>query len=229
MSRHKPSLVVLASQVSAAVVHGVVKSLESGADAVDPFQILLVRMAITGVGCSTYMWLRRVPEFPLGDRDLRPMLLLRAAGGVLGAGGMYCQCCTVVFSMPMSCVRNVSLIIWAQCHRLDQLPHAVSSDRLEFSRADGGDDNIEADGPWKLHLHRSRECICGLGRGRHGGSAGRYFSNRSQTRTRPEGRSSCKVEGIGMWYGRYSGHNSELDCHIQPEVPAPPMSLQARG
>lgn len=99
LTRHKPSLIVLASQVSAAIVHGVVKSLEtttatpsSNANgAVDPFQILLVRMVITGVACSAYLWARRVPDFPLGHADVRHILLLRAFGGVLGAGGMYCK------------------------------------------------------------------------------------------------------------------------------------------
>lgn len=91
VARHKPSAVVLASQIAAAVVHGVVKALENGKDTVDPFQILLVRMLITGIGCSLYLWHRRVPEFPLGPRDVRPILIFRAIGGVLGAGGMYCK------------------------------------------------------------------------------------------------------------------------------------------
>lgn len=93
VARHKPSAVVLASQVSAAVVHGVVKTLETapGDETVNPFQILLVRMLITGTGCSLYLWYRNVPEFPLGPREVRPILTLRGIGGVLGAGGMYCK------------------------------------------------------------------------------------------------------------------------------------------
>lgn len=91
LARHKPSAVVLASQISAGLVHGVVKVLENGDDAVDPFQILLIRMVITGVGCSLFLYHQRVPEFPLGDREVRPLLLLRAVGGILGAGGMYCK------------------------------------------------------------------------------------------------------------------------------------------
>lgn len=91
LARHKPSAVVLASQISAALVHGVVKVLENGDDAVDPFQILLIRMVITGVGCSLFLYHQRVPEFPLGDREVRPLLLLRAVGGILGAVGMYCK------------------------------------------------------------------------------------------------------------------------------------------
>lgn len=108
LARHKPSAVVLASQISAALAHGAVKALESrdGDDAVDPFQILLIRTFITGVGCSLFLWHQRVPEFPLGERQVRPMLLLRAVGGILGAGGMYCMSLAmilgVVFLFAMS-------------------------------------------------------------------------------------------------------------------------------
>lgn len=102
LARHKPSLVVLASQISAAVVHGLVKTLENGGTAVDPFQILLIRMAITGVGCSLFLWTQKVPEFPLGEREVRTMLLLRAVGGILGAGGMYCR-----FMAPLYCLFRI--------------------------------------------------------------------------------------------------------------------------
>lgn len=91
LARHHASAVVLLSQISAAVVHGVVKMLENGNNDVDPFQILFVRMVITGVGCCLFLWHQKVPEFPLGEREVRPMLLLRAVGGILGAGGMYCK------------------------------------------------------------------------------------------------------------------------------------------
>lgn len=90
VARHRASMVVLVSQISAAFVHGVVKALESGEEPVGPFQILFVRMSITGVGCSLYLWVRKNQEFPLGQREARPLLLLRAVGGILGAGGMYC-------------------------------------------------------------------------------------------------------------------------------------------
>lgn len=91
VARHRASVVVLASQISAAILHGVVKALENGTDPIGPFQVLLVRMLITGIGCSLYLWLKRIPEFPLGQHDARPLLLLRAVGGILGAGGMYCK------------------------------------------------------------------------------------------------------------------------------------------
>lgn len=106
MARHKPSAVVLASQISAAVVHGVVKNLENGEDTVNPFQILLVRMLITGIGCSLYLWLKRVPEFPSGPRDVRSLLILRGVGGVLGAGGMYCMVFPVSFLADVQRARS---------------------------------------------------------------------------------------------------------------------------
>lgn len=95
-TRHRASAIVLASQISAAIVHSFVKTLEGGPDAVGPYQILLVRMLVTGLGCSLYLWRSAVPEFPLGPRDVRPLLLLRAVGGILGAGGMYCESVVVV-------------------------------------------------------------------------------------------------------------------------------------
>lgn len=103
LARHKPSAVVLASQVSAAVVHGVVKALETGGaqPTVDPFQILLVRMLITGTGSSLYLWYRRVPGFPLGPHELRPILIARGIGGVLGAGGMYCKKLHLLIHCPV--------------------------------------------------------------------------------------------------------------------------------
>lgn len=43
VARHKPSFLVLASQISAAFIHGIVKILETGERPVHPFQILQVR------------------------------------------------------------------------------------------------------------------------------------------------------------------------------------------
>ncbi|KUI74490.1 hypothetical protein VM1G_11985 [Cytospora mali] len=87
--RHRPSILVLASQISAAVIHSIVKVLETGTQPVHPFQILHVRLMITGVGCTLYLWYRGVPGFPLGPRDARTLLSLRALGGVCGAVGFY--------------------------------------------------------------------------------------------------------------------------------------------
>ncbi|ROV95300.1 hypothetical protein VSDG_06020 [Cytospora chrysosperma] len=89
VARHKPSILVIASQISAAGIHGIVKVLETGTHPVHPFQILQVRLLITGIGCTLYLWSRGVPDFLLGPRDARILLSLRAIGGVCGAIGFY--------------------------------------------------------------------------------------------------------------------------------------------
>ncbi|KAG6367309.1 hypothetical protein INS49_001496 [Diaporthe citri] len=81
VARHKPSFLVLASQVSAAFIHGIVKVLETGERPVHPFQILQVRLFITGISCTLYLWCSGFPDFFLGPKDVRPLLVIRAVGG----------------------------------------------------------------------------------------------------------------------------------------------------
>ncbi|WYZ46701.1 hypothetical protein EsH8_IX_000926 [Colletotrichum jinshuiense] len=87
--RHKPSLLVLASQFSAAALNGFAKLFETGSEPIHPFQVLFVRFFITGTGCTFYLWYSKAPSFPLGLPELRPLLALRAASGVFGAFGFY--------------------------------------------------------------------------------------------------------------------------------------------
>lgn len=91
VARHKPSLLILASQVSAAFIHGIVKILETGERPVHPFQILQVRLFITGISCVLYLWRSGFQDFLLGPKDVRPLLVVRAVGGVCGAIGFYCM------------------------------------------------------------------------------------------------------------------------------------------
>ncbi|TQN67912.1 putative membrane protein [Colletotrichum shisoi] len=87
--RHKPSLLVLISQLSAAALNGFAKFFETGDNPVHPFQVLFVRFLITGAGSTFYLWYTKAPNFPWGLPELRPLLALRAAAGVFGALGFY--------------------------------------------------------------------------------------------------------------------------------------------
>ncbi|KAJ0279149.1 hypothetical protein CBS470a_009395 [Colletotrichum nupharicola] len=87
--RHKPSLRVLASQISAAALNGLAKLLETGDEPIHPFQVLFVRFFITGIGATIVLWRTQAPSFPWGLPELRPLLALRAAAGVFGAFGFY--------------------------------------------------------------------------------------------------------------------------------------------
>lgn len=93
LSRHRAALLVLGSQLMAAVLHALARLLETrtgSQDHVHPFTILQVRLLITGLGCSAYLgWWAKTPDFPLGLPKLRPLLALRALGGLFGACGFY--------------------------------------------------------------------------------------------------------------------------------------------
>lgn len=91
VARHKPSVLTLASQVLAAAVHSAVKVLLNSGSSISPFQILFIRMSITGIGCSLYLWVAGVPDFPFGQREIRKLLGIRALSGICGACGMYCK------------------------------------------------------------------------------------------------------------------------------------------
>lgn len=54
-----------------------------------PFQVLFARMSITVVLASWYMYRQKIPDFPLGARSIRPLLLARGLGGFFGVFGMY--------------------------------------------------------------------------------------------------------------------------------------------
>jgi hypothetical protein len=48
-------------------------------------------MGITVVLASAYMWWAAVPDFPLGKREVRLLLVARGLGGFFGVFGMYCK------------------------------------------------------------------------------------------------------------------------------------------
>ncbi|KAH6694874.1 hypothetical protein BKA61DRAFT_498815 [Leptodontidium sp. MPI-SDFR-AT-0119] len=84
----KGSLLVFASQFVAVAVHSLAKLLE--ANAIDPQQILQVRMFIT-LGINSLLLKSRFPEeLPLGKRgNVGRLLVLRTMGGICGAVGFY--------------------------------------------------------------------------------------------------------------------------------------------
>ncbi|KIM95543.1 hypothetical protein OIDMADRAFT_59340 [Oidiodendron maius Zn] len=84
----KGSLLVLASQVIAVVVHSLAKFLETSDD-VNPQQILQVRTFVTLSINSLFLATWRPHELPLGGYEIRGLLTLRALGGILGSAGFY--------------------------------------------------------------------------------------------------------------------------------------------
>lgn len=54
-------------------------------------QIIFVRMLATALIGSFYMWREKVPDFPLGPRNVRGLLVLRGMAGSVGLFGLYCK------------------------------------------------------------------------------------------------------------------------------------------
>lgn len=90
-NRHKSAFFVLASQIFASILHTLAQVLETGSEPIHPSVILLVRLIVTGIFCTLHLWRTNAKDFPLGPQEVRPLLILRAVGGVSGATGFYCR------------------------------------------------------------------------------------------------------------------------------------------
>lgn len=150
LARHSPSIMVIASQILAAVIQGIVKFLETGTQPVHPFQILQIRLLVTGVGCTLYLWRKKTPDFPLGPRNMRPLLLLRALGGVCGATGFYCMKSPVIESILIG--RTLTVL---ELSSLNPTPHACSGNCSQFPRPIWCNGLGQVSGPWRNQYHRS--------------------------------------------------------------------------
>ncbi|KAI1462643.1 hypothetical protein F4805DRAFT_4234 [Annulohypoxylon moriforme] len=92
VERYRPSLFVLASQVAAATLNAAAKYAETRLEQVHPFQVLHVRMLITALGCTWYLWHTggsKKSDILFGTPDVRGLILLRALGGTCGASGFF--------------------------------------------------------------------------------------------------------------------------------------------
>ncbi|KAI1393270.1 uncharacterized protein F4822DRAFT_6101 [Hypoxylon trugodes] len=80
---------VFLAQVFASLMTMTTRLLETGFEKkFHALQIIFVRMLATAVLGSLYMWYKKVPDFPLGRRDVRGLLVLR---GLSGFTGLFCS------------------------------------------------------------------------------------------------------------------------------------------
>lgn len=70
--------------------------LELEGEGMNPMQILFVRMGLTGLCCCIYMWWNDVPDFPLGPKAVRKLLVARGLTGFFGIFGMYCKAAPIM-------------------------------------------------------------------------------------------------------------------------------------
>jgi hypothetical protein len=79
------------SQLFGASMNVAARLLELEGEGMDPLQLLFVRQGITSLLCTVWMWRAHVPDFPLGAKGLRKLLVVRSCSGFFGIYGMYCK------------------------------------------------------------------------------------------------------------------------------------------
>jgi hypothetical protein len=79
------------SQLFGASMNVAARLLELEGDGMRPIQLLFVRQGLTSILCTGYMWWAGIPDFPLGGKGLRKLLVARACSGFFGIYGMYCK------------------------------------------------------------------------------------------------------------------------------------------
>ncbi|KAK8016142.1 hypothetical protein PG993_014331 [Apiospora rasikravindrae] len=76
---------VFLAEIFASLMTMTTRLLETGFETkFHALQIIFVRMLATAILGSLYMWIKKVPDFPLGDRSVRGLLFLRGCAGFMG-------------------------------------------------------------------------------------------------------------------------------------------------
>ena len=78
--RNRGVILVAVSQLFGALMNLAAKLLELESD-MHPLHILFVRMSMTTIFSCLYMWRNKVPDFPLGARGIRGVLVVRGISG----------------------------------------------------------------------------------------------------------------------------------------------------
>jgi hypothetical protein len=79
-NRNRGVILVAVAQLFGALMNLAARLLELEAE-MHPLQILFARMSITTVLSLLYMWWNKVPDFPLGARGIRGVLVIRGVSG----------------------------------------------------------------------------------------------------------------------------------------------------
>ncbi|KAE8453071.1 hypothetical protein EG329_012258 [Mollisiaceae sp. DMI_Dod_QoI] len=77
------------SQLFGALMNVTTRLLELEGEGMHPFQVLFARQGLTVIFCMVWMWWNKVPDFPLGQKGIRGLLVARSFTGFFGIFGMY--------------------------------------------------------------------------------------------------------------------------------------------
>ena len=89
--RNQGLFLVSFSQFFGAMMNVTTRLLELEGEGMHPFQVLFARMSLTLIFCCVWMYWAKVPDFPLGAKGIRLLLVTRGLTGFFGIYGMYCK------------------------------------------------------------------------------------------------------------------------------------------
>jgi hypothetical protein len=90
-NRNYGLFLVAVSQLFGALMNVTTRVLELEDGGMHPLQILFARMSLTMLFCCLWMWWKKIPNFVLGEKGIRWLLLARGFSGFFGIFGMYCK------------------------------------------------------------------------------------------------------------------------------------------
>jgi drug/metabolite transporter (DMT)-like permease len=134
---HKGVFLMILAQMFGSTMAVIARLMENGNDEIipmSPFQILFARQSITSLFSFLYMWLAKVPEAPLGPRNVRKLLVLRGFGGFFGVFGFYsslmylplADAIVLTFLAPMLAAWVGSLVMKTPFTRREQFAGIIS-------------------------------------------------------------------------------------------------------
>jgi len=107
---------------------------EQNGAAMHPLQILFARQSITMMISLLYMWWQKVPDAPMGKREVRWLLVARGFGGFFGVYGFYCslvylplgEAIVITFIAPIVAAWVCSILIKTPFTRTQQIAGVIS-------------------------------------------------------------------------------------------------------
>ncbi|KAK2008561.1 integral membrane protein DUF6 [Colletotrichum eremochloae] len=86
---NKGVVLVALSQLFGALMNLTARLLELEGEGMHPLQVLFARQSVTMVCCCAYMYYMKTPDFPLGKKGIRWLLVARGVLGFFGIFGMW--------------------------------------------------------------------------------------------------------------------------------------------
>ncbi|KAK2002466.1 integral membrane protein DUF6 [Colletotrichum falcatum] len=86
---NKGVALVALSQLFGALMNLTARLLELEGEGMHPLQVLFARQSVTMVCCCAYMYYMKTPDFPLGKKEIRWLLVARGVLGFFGIFGMW--------------------------------------------------------------------------------------------------------------------------------------------